>query len=1078
VYRLGDFGEFLVEMYAAGGADSDAERSFVLTADTPRLQPLWLHWGASRADAGEWARPPQDVWPPESLSVGEAGVDTPFASADVALSGDGTTARLQQLRITLPRGVPGQPEAWAGLHFVLRNAESNVWLKDGDANFRASFAPTAAPAAAKGGAGAAMAAARALGPMAAKIVGIEGSDQWWTLMHRFNLCNELLGQTLSGPAPAAGLAQLLVWLRYSAARHLTWQRNYNVKPRELSAAQSGLGYAIASAYAQHPAHRETLRAMLACLGRGGDGGDGQRIRDEILHIMHRHNLKEQSGTWMEEWHQKLHNNTTPDDIIVCEAYLAFTRGRGDVNAYWAHLEGNGVTRARLESFERPIRAAPQYYAHCADGLIRDLETYLRILKAVHAGADLDESLRCMGSRLPSGAGKAIEYARRRMGEGAPEAAIEGAAEARQELRNNVLASSKDAGLLREALFLDISLEDLARRGVERSRGDAQPAQLMRVCGWAAEHAALSSGDNEELVLALLEWRRVQSVGDASWALRAQAAADRFRAALAAAADRATALMQPFADALGTAANVPPYAVAAFSEEVIRGGAGFSLSLALTRLDPALRAAADLGAWAVISPVDAIGTLKCVPDLASVQSTVFEQPTVLLAERVGGGEEIPVGAVAVLTPSTIDVLSHAAVRARNTRTAFGTCYDGALLQQLRKLEGKPVSVRAVRGDLEVTESDAAALAAASVKAQCDHGATSAGASRPKALPAAAFAGAWAVPLERFEPGVVGGKSRNTRALRERLAAGALPPFVQLPASVAVPFGAFEAALDDPANAATKVQLAQASAAVDVSTQDAAEATLAACRAAARAVASPAALKPALLDAMSAAGMPALPSDDGRWSAAFEALREVWASKWNVRAVLSLRQAALAHDTLRMAVLVQRVVPAEYAFVLHTTNPATGDAGELYGELVCGLGETLVGNYPGRALSFAARKDALAAAGADDAKAAAVTRTLGFPSKCVALRVAPTFIFRSDSNGEDLDGYAGAGLYDSVPMDAPAETFVDYSTERIVWDDAFRARLLGRIARAGAAVEAALGAPQDIEGCVLGDEIHIVQTRPQV
>jgi alpha-glucan,water dikinase len=181
---------------------------------------------------------------------------------------------------------------------------------------------------------------------------------------------------------------------------------------------------------------------------------------------------------------------------------------------------------------------------------------------------------------------------------------------------------------------------------------------------------------------------------------------------------------------------------------------------------------------------------------------------------------------------------------------------------------------------------------------------------------------------------------------------------------------------------------------------------------------------------------------------------------------------------MAVLVQRVVPAEYAFVLHTTNPATGDAGELYGELVCGLGETLVGNYPGRALSFAARKDALAAAGADDAKAAAVTRTLGFPSKCVALRVAPTFIFRSDSNGEDLDGYAGAGLYDSVPMDAPAETFVDYSTERIVWDDAFRARLLGRIARVGAAVEAALGAPQDIEGCVLGDEIHIVQTRPQV
>ena len=40
--------------------------------------------------------------------------------------------------------------------------------------------------------------------------------------------------------------------------------------------------------------------MLTCVGRGGDG---QRIRDEILNIMHRHHIKELKGTWMEEWHQ-------------------------------------------------------------------------------------------------------------------------------------------------------------------------------------------------------------------------------------------------------------------------------------------------------------------------------------------------------------------------------------------------------------------------------------------------------------------------------------------------------------------------------------------------------------------------------------------------------------------------------------------------------------------------------------------------------------------------------------------------------------------------------------------------------
>ena len=35
--------------------------------------------------------------------------------------------------------------------------------------------------------------------------------------------------------------------------------------------------------------QEWIRAMLATVGRGGDG---QRIRDEILHIMHRNKVKE------------------------------------------------------------------------------------------------------------------------------------------------------------------------------------------------------------------------------------------------------------------------------------------------------------------------------------------------------------------------------------------------------------------------------------------------------------------------------------------------------------------------------------------------------------------------------------------------------------------------------------------------------------------------------------------------------------------------------------------------------------------------------------------------------------------
>lgn len=111
-----------------------------------------------------------------------------------------------------------------------------------------------------------------------------------------------------------------------------------------------------------------------------------------------------------------------------------------------------------------------------------------------------------------------------------------------------------------------------------------------------------------------------------------------------------------------------------------------------------------------------------------------------------------------------------------------------------------------------------------------------------------------------------------------------------------------------------------------------------------------------------------------------LTKVWASKWNERAYFSTRKVKLDHDFLCMAVLVQEIISADYAFVIHTTNPSSGDSSEIYAEVctqikvhapksrvphliillikvVQGLGETLVGAYPGRALSFVCNKNNL-------------------------------------------------------------------------------------------------------------------------
>ena len=53
---------------------------------------------------------------------------------------------------------------------------------------------------------------------------------------------------------------------------------------------------------------------------------------------------------------------------------------------------------------------------------------------------------------------------------------------------------------------------------------------------------------------------------------------------------------------------------------------------------------------------------------------------------------------------------------------------------------------------------------------------------------------------------------------------------------------------------------------------------------------------------------------------------------------------------------------------------------------------------------------------------------FPSKSDGMFVPESLIFRSDSNGEDLEGYAGAGLYDSITMDKTVMKKVDYGQDR--------------------------------------------------
>ena len=91
----------------------------------------------------------------------------------------------------------------------------------------------------------------------------------------------------------------------------------------------------------------------------------------------------------------------------------------------------------------------------------------------------------------------------------------------------------------------------------------------------------------------------------------------------------------------------------------------------------------------------------------------------------------------------------------------------------------------------------------------------------------------------------------------------------------------------------------------------------------------------------------------------------------------------------------------------------------------------------------------------------------------------FRFVRFSNAEDLEGFAGAGLYDSVCMNEPSLESIDYTNEPISNNEDFRNQMLSAIAKSGMEIENLLGSAQDIEGAITEDgKLFVVQTRPQV
>jgi len=983
-----------------------------------------LHWAVN-----EWELAPESCRPSGTVQVDDLAVQTP-------LRPDG--------RCVIEFPAASCPSKMV---FVVKDGEK--WIHNGAGDFVAYMKPPGVE------------------DVIAKVIAAETTYERWSLFNRVNLATGLVDAGVA--AGPFGMGFIFSWLRLSSMKQLPWYRGTNYQSKDAAHAQKVLSQKMADlcCTAKDPACRLFARMSLATMPRGG--GNGDDIRMGILHVMRDNGIREghRPGIechFLESWHQKLHTNTTPEDITICEAYLAFL-GSGDMGDFWRVAWDNGrITPESLAAMDHPVQATPVHLPH----LIGPMNHYLWILKTTHAGADLDVMYEMCRGHLDGDLAWMIGDMLTNRNEWWVPGKI---VEIRQRLSGYWKGTP---GCGRDFMLLDIALDSYFRILVERMDKAGMGADdLINVVTLVLSNAVISS-ESDALECSLEFWRKVFDEqarwSGVDWAKKALAAADTVAVSLEEFADTIAANVQPHAELFGTKCNIEDNYILNFSEEVVRGQSVAVLGPILQQVGGHLRATAEMGPWEIVSsglPGPRVGTIRYLETLESVQGAQIDESTIFVVDRLTGNEDIPLNVECVITSQSTDVLSHIAIRARAQSVLLATCYDPAVLDEIKGLiSGDGITVQAVldpTGSVAVSPASADALTSKSAAA----GSKTSKKTNKKKTASISATDSWVLQGTDFQEGRVGGKSLNT----QRLAQMAQAQDIRVPKSVALPYGTFQKVLEDPTNAAAKKTIADLAAALAKTADDGINGIPSQVRQLKTTIRTGLAPPDGLMEELSAT----------EWvnetpKALFDGCTAVWASVYNDRAWLSRKTMGIADEDLHMSVLVQELVPATYAFVLHTADPISGDRDAVHGELVLGMGEALVGNYPGRALSFVAK-------GTEEHGHADISIAT-YPSKVRALRCSASLMARSDSNGEDLEDFAGAGLYSSVPVGGDYErTAANYAHEPLVWDDSMRNNVIQALVDTGRAVEAACGGtPQDIEGVVVVEggvlSVSIVQTRAQV
>ncbi len=167
------------------------------------------------------------------------------------------------------------------------------------------------------------------------------------------------------------------------------------------------------------------------------------------------------------------------------------------------------------------------------------------------------------------------------------------------------------------------------------------------------------------------------------------------------------------------------------------------------------------------------------------------------------------------------------------------------------------------------------------------------------------------------------------------------------------------------------------------------------------------------------------------AVVQAVADCWASLWTDRAVAYRQRQGIDPRGLAIAVVVQRMVPADTAGVMFTANPVTGERGEIVVDASPGLGEAVV--------------------------AGRVT-----PEHYVLDRTGKALSFAPGGREVVISAAEGGGTQENpgAPGTGPE----------------LAADQLAELARLGQRAQQHFGRPQDIEWAVSGGVLYVLQSRP--